>query len=563
MIETLHPALILTLGAALVPVLPGRIRDGYLLALPVLALLQLLSLGQGSYGELQLFGHGLTLLRLDGLSFAFALLFHIAAFLVILFGLSVRDPVQQCAALIYAGAAIGAVLAGDLITLFVCWELTAVASVFLIWARRSERAYRVGLRYLLVQVSSGLLLLAGVIAHSRLDGGMEFARLGLDSAAGQFIFIAFGIKAAFPLLHNWLADAYPEATATGTVVLSAFTTKLAIYALARGYAGEAALLGIGAVMAVFPVFYALLENDLRRVLAYSLNSQLGYMVIAVGVGTELALDGAVAQAYTHTLYKALLFMSMGAVLVRAGSTLATDIGGLGRNMPFTAACCVVGAASICALPLTGGFVSKAMILAALGKEGHLWPWLAALFASVAVVLYAGLRLPLAAFFSPGRGINCQEAPGSMRLAMGLTALACIGLGLYPAALYGVLPFGSVYQPYSAGHVLGQLQLLVFAVLAYVLMARAGWLPEARRGLHLDSDWSYRRLLPALVAAARAFGAPVDRAMRRGALMLVDSGLRLLDRHWGAKSTAAGTWLTGSMVLWVTVLLCGYLFFYYL
>ncbi|MDZ7736906.1 MAG: proton-conducting transporter membrane subunit, partial [Gammaproteobacteria bacterium] len=89
----------------------------------------------------------------------------------------------------------------------------------------------------------------------------------------------FGIKAAFPFLHNWLQDAYPAASPSGTVVLSAFTTKLAIYALARGYAGTEILIPIGALMTAFPIFYAVIENDLRRVLAYSLNNQLGFMVV--------------------------------------------------------------------------------------------------------------------------------------------------------------------------------------------------------------------------------------------------------------------------------------------
>jgi len=275
-IDGLNPALILVCGSLFALLTPqGLTRNVFLLALPVLSLAQLWGLPDSQYAQVELFNLTLTTLRLDGLSFAFALVFHIAALLAVVYAWKLRDPVQQVAGLLYPGAALGAVLAGDLVTLFICWELAAVSSVFLIWARRTQRAYRAGLRYLVIQVGSGVLLLAGIIVHIRATGSTAFEHLGLGSPGATVIFVAFGIKAAFPLLHNWLQDAYPEATVTGTVVLSAFTTKLAIYALARGFAGTEILIVIGTVMAMFPIFFAVIENDLRRVLAYSMNNQLG------------------------------------------------------------------------------------------------------------------------------------------------------------------------------------------------------------------------------------------------------------------------------------------------
>ena len=333
MIDGLNPALILILGGLLLPLMLPRVRGALTLTLPVLGLVQLLALPYGEYAEISLFQYTLVTLRLDGLSFVFGIIFHLAAFLAALYAWHVRDTLQQAAALIYAGAAIGAVLAGDLITLFVYWEITAVASVFLIWARRSSRSYRAGLRYLIIQVGSGVLLLAGAVLHVQATGSLAFDHLGLDGPGTTLIFLAFGIKCAFPLLHNWLQDAYPEATVTGTVVLSAFTTKMAVYALARGYAGTEMLIWIGAAMTAFPIFYAVIENDLRRVLAYSLNNQLGFMVVGIGVGTELALNGTAAHAFCHILYKALLFMSMGAVLLRAGTIKGSELGGLYKSMP--------------------------------------------------------------------------------------------------------------------------------------------------------------------------------------------------------------------------------------
>jgi len=283
---------------------------------------------------------------------------------------------QQSATLAYAGSAIGGVFAGDLLTLFLYWELTAVTSVFLIWARRTEGAFHTGIRYLLIQVLSGVLLLMGLLLVYRDSGSIAFTAMTLGSLGTWCIFLAFGIKCAFPLLHNWLQDSYPAATVTGTVILSAFTTKMAVYALARGFPGTEILIYIGAVMTLFPIFFAEIENDLRKVLAYSLNNQLGFMVVGVGVGTPLALNGTAAHAFCHILYKSLLFMSVGAVLYRTGTSKASELGGLYRTMPKTAIFCLIGAASISAVPLFSGFVSKSLILSAAGKEGYWLVWVA-------------------------------------------------------------------------------------------------------------------------------------------------------------------------------------------
>ena len=229
--------------------------------------------------EIEIAGYTFLPMRVDSLSLVFGYIFHIAAFLAALYALHVRDTVQHVSAMLYVGSAVGAVFAGDLITLFVYWEMTALSSVFLIWANRNERAYRAGMRYLVVQIGSGALLFAGVLLYYRESGSLLFDQLiGPDGGLGDaglgvwLIFLAFGIKCAFPLLHNWLQDAYPQSTITGAVFLSAFTTKLAIYALARGFPGTDALIAIGVVMTLFPIFFAVIENDLRKVLSYSLNT---------------------------------------------------------------------------------------------------------------------------------------------------------------------------------------------------------------------------------------------------------------------------------------------------
>ncbi len=373
-LEGLSPALVVVVGALAVPLLRERWRNVYMLALPAVAFAALLSTPDGEYGAVHWLGVELVTLRVDAWSRLFCTIFLLATALSVIYAWHVRGWVQHVAGLVYAGSAIGAVLAGDFLTLFMYWEMTAVSSVFLVWASRTEASYRSGMRYLIVQILSGMLLFVGAAALYVESGSLRFEHVGLQSVGGWLVFLAFGIKCAFPLLHNWLQDAYPQATATGTVFLSAFTTKLAVYALARGFAGTPELIWIGAVMTAFPIFYAVIENDLRRVLSYSLNNQLGFMVVGIGVGTELALNGTAAHAFCHILYKALLFMSMGAVLLRAGTVKGSELGGLYKSMPWTTGYCIVGAASISAFPLFSGFVSKSLIITAVALEGHFWIW---------------------------------------------------------------------------------------------------------------------------------------------------------------------------------------------
>src|SRR5215216_5152231 len=375
MIAELSPGIVLIGGGLLAPLVPTRLRPWLMVVLPFVAFAHLLTLSYGEFGRVEMMDLSLITLRVDKLSLLFGYVFLLGAFLGGLYALHVYDSVQQAAGLIYAGSALGAVFAGDLVTLFIFWEGIAIASVFLIFAARTEAAYRAGMRYFVVQIGSGLLLLAGVLVHYRQTGSLAFGALGLASPGTTLILLAFGIKCAFPLLHNWLQDAYPESTVSGTVLLSSFTTKVAVYALARGFAGTEILVPIGAIMTAFPIFYAVIENDLRRVLAYSLNNQLGFMVAGVGLGTELALNGAVAHAFADILFKGLLFMSMGAVLFRTGTVKGSELGGLYKSMPWTTGFCIVGAASISAFPLFSGFVTKSMVIAAAMEQGYFWTWL--------------------------------------------------------------------------------------------------------------------------------------------------------------------------------------------
>ena len=568
---SLPPGIIILVGALALPLLPRSAQAIGALALPALSLAQLLFLSEGVSPGIELAGLSLLQVRVDPLSLAFGYIFHIAAFIAALYALHVRDTIQHVTAMLYVGSAIGAVFAGDLITLFIYWEITALASVFLIFASRTQRAYQAGIRYLIVQIGSGVLLLAGILLHYHDSGSLSFDQLIgpdgnlSDATAGVWlIFAAFGIKCAFPLLHNWLQDAYPQATVTGAVFLSAFTTKLAVYALARGFPGTEVLIGIGVVMTLFPIFFAVIENDLRKVLCYSLNNQLGFMVVGIGIGTELALNGAVAHAFVHILYKALLFMSMGAVLYRTGTIRASELGGLYRSMPWTAAFCIVGAMSISAFPLFSGFVAKSLTMSAVTEGYYMLTFIGLLIASAGVMEHSGIKIPYFAFFGHDSGIRCKEAPWHMCLAMGAAAVLCIAIGWFPQALYALLPYPLVYQPYADfGHSVTQLQLLLFAALAFIVLKRTGMYPAEQVSLNLDTDWLYRRAAPRVIHTIVAVSRQAGRTFLRTGSELGRTLIRLVLNHYGPEGTLARAWPTGSMVLWVAVLLGASLILFYL
>jgi len=487
------PAAIFMVGGLLIPLLKGRLKSYYMLLLPVLGLLNLIYMPMGSHLSFNFLDFEIILLKVDRLSLLFGYIFHIISFITVIYILHVKSDVEYTAGFLYAGAALGTIFAGDLLSFFIFWEMLTIGSVMLIWARRTEAAMAAGFRYLLVHVFGGLVLLAGIVMYINAQGSIDFGYIGLSSMATYFIFIGIGLNCAWPFLHSWLTDAYPEATIGGTVFLSAFTTKTAVYALARAFPGAEPLIWIGVVMTAFPIFFAVIENDLRRVLAYSLINQVGFMVVGIGIGTELAINGATAHAFNDILFKGLLFMSMGAVMHRTGKINATDLGGLYKSMPWTTAFCIVGAASISAFPLFSGFVSKSMVMEAAAHDHMVAVWLVLLFASAGVFHHAGIKIPFFAFYGHDAGHSVEEAPLNMLIAMGITAFLCVFIGTFPQiSLYKILPYAVDYAPYTIPHITAQTQLLFFSALAFTLLLMAGIYPAEIRALNLDSDWFYRK-----------------------------------------------------------------------
>lgn len=486
------PAFILIIGAVLLPLLPRRIRPAAFLVFPAAAFWWLLYLNSGDSLTVNFLNTSLVLTRVDELSLVFGYVFVLITFLGGIFGFHVKDTAEKVATLLYSGSALGVVFAGDLLTLVVFWEIMAVSSVYLIWARGTPLSRGAGMRYLIVHLFGGSILIAGVLLHISQTGSSAFNHLD-TGLASYLILFAFCLNAAVPPLHAWLSDAYPEGTVTGSVFLSAFTTKTAVYALARGFAGWDILIWAGVIMALYGVIYAVLENDARRLLAYHIISQVGYMVAGVGLGTEMAINGVSAHAFTHILYKGLLFMGAGAVLYATGRSKLSELGGLAKAMPWVFVLYMVGAFSISGFPLFSGFISKSMIIYAAGLGGLGIVVLLLNLASVGTFLHTGLKLPYFTWFgksdSQESPLKPTPLPAGMYIGMALTAVLCIAIGVYPALLYNILPYPVDYQPYTFGHIVETAQILIFTGIGFWLLIKV---LKPKATISLDFDWFYRR-----------------------------------------------------------------------
>lgn len=555
----LHPALVLIAGALLLPLLRGTARNIAVLSAPTLALIALWSLPEGQLWRIEWLDYRPAPLAVDKLSRLFATIFLLMAIVGGLFALRQSSRLEVPAAFLYAGAAVGVALAGDLVTVFLFWEFMAVGSTLVLWSAGTPAAWAASRRYVAVHLAGGVVLFAGIAGQILATGDAGFHAMKADSLATWLILIGFLINAGAPPISAWLPDAYPEASWSGTVFLSAFTTKTAVYVLLRGFPGTEVLIWIGIFMIFYGIVFALLENDMRRILAYSIVNQVGFMVVGIGIGTEMALNGAAAHAFTHIIYKALLLMSAGAVLAATGKRKCSELGGLFHSMPLTTICGTIGALAISSFPLTSGFISKSMVTQA-AADGHLqaiWLFLAA--ASAGVFLHAGIKFPWFVFFQKDSGLRPPDPPASMRWAMILFAFLCIALGVWPDPLYAMLPYPADYVPYTAAHVVTQLQLLLFSGLAFFVM-----LDYLRRTLTitLDVDWFWRIAGPAL---ARVFGDAL-RSSREGVVQRLESGAKELQQAVVRQRQPGGlllrSWPTGTMSLWVMVMLLAYLVLYY-
>ena len=496
-IEFFHPSAYYIIGGLLIPLLKGRVKQGYMLLLSLLAFFAVVNMSHGVYGIYEFLSWELTFGNVDKLSKVFAYIFTIMGVIGVIYSFHVENDGEHLSAFYYIGGSLGVTFAGDFLTLFLFWEIMAFSSVFLVWYRKIPSSVDSGFRYLLWHVIGGLILFSGIMIQYSVSGDLSIQYLpfhgwwptDIQSLATFLILIGFIVNAAVPPFGAWLPDAYPAATVTGAVFMSAFTTKTAVYALIRVCAGSEILIILGVVMAIYGVVYAVLENDARRLLAYHIISQVGYMVAGTGLGTQMAINGVVAHAFCHILYKSLLFMGTGSVLYVTGTAKLSELGGLYKTMPRTMIYTIIGGLAISAFPLFSGFVSKSMTVAAFGEEHIMWAFIGLMLASAGTFLHTGLKVPYFIWFGKDQGIKAQEPPWNMELAMIMGSIFCIGLGIFYKPLYALLPYPVHFEPYTAYHTWETLQILLFTQLGFFLLLKKLWCENT---ISMDTDWFPRK-----------------------------------------------------------------------
>jgi multicomponent Na+:H+ antiporter subunit D len=559
MIEWASPALILLGASLLIALTRGHWRSAVILIAPLATLWAVWQVPDGVVSTLHFLDYTIEPVEGSALRRLFATIFAIMAFVGGLFAFRQARWYELSAAFAYASGAVGVCFAGDLITLFLFWELMALFSTVIVWCGGTPAARKAGIRYAMMHLLGGVILkvgIEGVVVHT---GSIDIQPMLATNFDTWMILIGILINAAAPPLSAWLADAYPESSPTGSVFLSAFTTKTAVIALILLFPGEPVLIGVGLYMVMYGIVYALLENDARRILAYSIVNQVGFMVCAIGIGTQMALNGAAAHAFAHIIYKALLFMSAGVVVYRTGKNKCTDLGGLFRTMPLTTVCGIIGALSISSFPLTSGFVTKTLISQAAVDEGLVTVYFLLAAASAGVFLHAGIKFPWFVFFQKDSGLRPKDAPWNMAAAMVIFSVLCIAIGIFPGPIYSLLPYPVDYHAYTPGKVLYYLQLLLFSGLAFFAM-----LPLLKRTttIALDVDWFYRVAATRVIATASGAISKALAMINQHVAQFLNAMLVRIRRHHGPEGVLARTWPTGSMVLWVAILLASYLVMYY-
>ncbi|MGB5336910.1 MAG: Na(+)/H(+) antiporter subunit D [Woeseiaceae bacterium] len=563
MFDVWPPALIMVAGAILIGLLRGHWRTVLVLGTPLLSLWAIWQIPDGVAATVTFLEYPIEPVEGSPLRRLFATIFALMAFGGGLYAFRQAKWYELAAAYTYAAGAIGVSFAGDLITFFLYWELMALFSTVVVWCGGTPGSRAAGIRYAIMHLLGGVILKVGIEGVAVHTGSIDVQPMLASNFDTWMILIGILINAAAPPVSAWLSDAYPESSPTGSVFLSAFTTKTAVLALILLFPGEPVLIGVGLFMVMYGIIYALLENDVRRILAYSIVNQVGFMVCAVGIGTQMALNGAAAHAFAHILYKALLFMSAGAVIYRTGFSKCTDLGGLFRTMPLTAVCGIIGALAISGFPLTSGFTTKTMISQAAADESLVFVYFMLAAASAGVFLHAGIKFPWFVFFQKDSGLRPKDAPWNMAAAMVLLSVLCILLGVFPNLLYAYLPYPVEYVPYTAGKVLFYLQLLLFSGLAFFLL-----LPLMKRTLtiSLDTDWLWRVLLFRTARAAYLTAASLGTALQNRVYAALDALRIRAGAHFSTKLSAragvfARAWSIGTTALWIAVLLTAYVLFY--
>lgn len=489
MITNIHPGIFLIICGIITAMVPEKWRKFFLIGCPAATFLLAMQLKIGDSAAIVLSKqYTLHYLEVTKENYIFLFVFSLMALIGGIYAAHNSNRLEAFASMGYAGGALGVTLAGDWLTLILFWEFMAVTSLFLIWGSHTKKATKAGFRYLLVHMLGGNLLLFGILIKFFQGEPMIINLTGTHDIAFWLIFLGMAINAAIVPLHAWVPDAYPEGTVTGSVYLSSLTTKLSVLCLIRVFAGSQMLIVLGLIMILYGACFALIENDIRRLLSYHIISQLGFMVADVGLGTELAVNGASALAFSNVLYKSLLFMCAGAIITATGIRKINQLGGLAKKMPVLCIFFFVAALSIAGVPLFCGFTCKSLSMTAAAGAGYHAVELLMMLGSIGTALSIPFKMGYFIFFGKDRNLSVKPIPQNMYAAMGIGAFCCILFGLAPDLVYRMLPYTMNYHPYGIAHVLEYVQLLPAALIPFLMYLSK---MEPHTALTLDLDWFAR------------------------------------------------------------------------
>lgn len=537
MLNSLHPGLILILVGVIAALVPKAVRKWVLAIGPAVALIAALMLTKGDLMIIPFInGMNLHLMMVDSLSWIFVVIFALLAFMGGVYSMHNDSWAEALASMAYAGSTISMVLAGDWVTLLFFWELMAISSLYLIWGNHTAKSRRAGFRYIMVHFFGGNMLLFGVLLKVTAGDFMISSLTGAHDAAFWLILIAVCVNSVVPPLHAWVADAYPESTITGGAFMSSLTTKAGIYVMIRLFAGTDWLIWVGIVMALYGAIFAIIENDMRRLLSYHIVSQLGFMVAGVGLGTAMALDGAAAHAVTNVLQKSMLFMCAGVVMYATGRRKLNELGGLAKQMPLLCVFFLIAAFSISGVPLFDGFVAKSITISAAAEAGHGTMELMLSLASIGTFLSITLKMTYYMFFAPQQeGLEVGSVPKNMMVALGIAAFMNIIFGIVPSLLHNYLPYPIEYHAYTVDHLTQYVEVLVAAMIPFMLYL-SHMMPKSK--LALDFDWFYRKPLVSCVSwissmccAIRDGLGGMIRSMVDGTKPFMDNPIAFMKRTW--------------------------------
>ncbi|RLM53541.1 cation:proton antiporter [Halobellus sp. Atlit-31R] len=459
------------LAAAVVLWAPRRVGTAAAAALTALTVPWVLSAPAGSSLTVAALGFEQVLFRVDGLTRPVAALFGFVAAINVLYSHGTGADARQTAyALLYMGAGVAAVVAGDWLTLLIGWELLAVTATVLVWHSGGD-AVRPAFRYAVYHLLGGAFLVAAVALQYTATGSFVYDG-GLTAGVPTILaVVGVGVNLGFVGLHAWLPDTYPRPHVAASVVLAGFTTKVAVYVLARiALDGNLVVVWLGAVMILFGVTQAILQTDMRRLLSYHIISQVGYMVVAIGIGTAAGLTGAFAHLTANVLYKGLLFMVAGAIVARTGEGSLKRLGGLAREMPLTFGTFLVAALAITGIPGFSGFVSKGLVTKAVESTGGEVLWWLLIVGSVGTVLSFAKFGYYAFVRRPPEPVAVATGSRVLSLSLILVAVPTVLFGLFPGVFLGGFagdPAG--FEPYATSELTKALAVTVAGVLAFALL----------------------------------------------------------------------------------------------